>query len=222
MVLGMCFSAIASFSAAALTGAVGVASLTRTKRHRDIPLACVPLLFGAQQAVEGGLWLGLRTDPKNSTNLALTAVFTGIALVLWPVMAPLAVGLAERERRPRRLMYALIPLSLVLAVYSALLLISHPYAPTIVNASICYISGTPYPVWGLVAYVLCTCLPPLLSSDRFLRAGGIAIVVGIAVSSIFYYEGFFSVWCFFAALASVAIFGRFQSQTAPVDAIAWR
>ena len=65
-----------------------------------------------------------------------------------------------------------------------------------------------------MAYALCTCLPPLFSSDKFVRAAGITIVTGLAVSSIFYYEGFFSVWCFFAALASVTIFGRFQSQSA--------
>ena len=216
----MCFSATASFAAAAVTGAVGVVTLRRTERLRDIPLASFPLIFGAQQAVEGLLWLGLRADPNSPANLALAAAFTGIALVIWPTLAPLAVGLVEQKKSARLSIYALIPVGIILAVYSAFLMMSHPYTPAIVNASICYIGGTPYPASGLMAYVICTCLPPLLSTDRFLRAAGIAIVVGLAVSLIFYYEGFFSVWCFFAALASVAIFGSFQSRHATVRATA--
>lgn len=153
-------------------------------------------------------------------NLALAAMFTGIALVLWPALVPLAVGLVEPNKTVRLLIYAMIPVGIALAGYSMVLIISHPYAPTIVNASICYISGTPYPTGGVIAYVLCACLPPLISTDKFLRAAGIAIVVGLAVSLISYYEGFFSVWCFFAALASVAIFSSFQNRRASADCAA--
>jgi hypothetical protein len=47
----------------------------------------------------------------------------------------------------------------------------------------------------------------------YIRTAGVAIVVGTMVSSIFVYEGLFSVWCLFAALASVAIIGSFQSRS---------
>ena len=218
--LGVCFSATASFAAAALTGAVGIATLRCVKRARDIPLASFPLIFGAQQAIEGALWLGLRADPAGPQNQVLAAAFTAIALVLWPAFAPLAVGLAERKRTARLLIYALIPVGILLAGYSAFLMTRHRYVPTIVNASICYISGTSYPVGGFMAYALCTCLPPLLSSDKFVRAAGIAIVTGLAVSSIFYYKGFFSVWCFFVALASVTMLGSFQRRSISTTALA--
>lgn len=214
----MCFSATASFSAAALTGAIGVACLRRTRRPRDIPLACIPLLFGAQQAIEGLLWVGLRSNENDHINLLLAAVFTGIALVLWPVLAPIAVALREPKAVTRRLIYLLCPLGVIVAAYSVLLLTKHPYAPTIEHASICYISGTPYPMGGVLAYVLCTCMPPLLSSDKFLRITGIIFIVGLAVSALFFYDLFFSVWCFFAALASAAIFGSFQCRSLPASA----
>jgi hypothetical protein len=210
----MCFSATASFAAAALTGAVGVAALGRTRRLRDVPLAVIPLIFAAQQAIEGALWLELRPGPGGPASLALAAAFAGIALVLWPAWVPLAVGLSERKKSARLLICALIPVGIILAGYSALLIVRHPYAPSIVNASICYINSAPYPTGGLLAYVICTCLPPLLSSDKFLRATGIAIVIGMAVSAAFFYEGFFSVWCFFAALSSVTIFASLQSRSA--------
>jgi len=216
----MCFSATASFAAAALTGAVGVATLGRVKRLRDIPLASIPLVFGAQQAIEGTLWLGLRADPGSSSNQALAATFTAIALVLWPALAPLAIGLAERNKTVRLLIYALLPVGIILGSYSMLLIAQHPYTATIVNANICYISGASYPTAGLVAYVVCTCLPPLLSTDIFVRRAGVSIGVGMGISSVFYYQGFFSVWCFFAALASAMIFGSFQRRSAPAGAVA--
>ena len=49
----MCFSAAASLSAAAVTGAVGVLTLAKTANARELPLAVVPLVFSAQQALEG-------------------------------------------------------------------------------------------------------------------------------------------------------------------------
>jgi len=39
-----------------------------------------------------------------------------IALVLWPVIAPVADGLVEPNSRARRLIYALIPIGLVRAI----------------------------------------------------------------------------------------------------------
>ena len=58
----MCFSATASFTVAAIAGAAGVASLTQVTRKQDLLLAAFPLLFGAQQAVEGMLWLALGAE----------------------------------------------------------------------------------------------------------------------------------------------------------------
>ena len=56
----MCFSAPASFVAAAVTGAVGVAAMMRVHRREELPLAAMPLFFAVQQAIEGFLWLSLR------------------------------------------------------------------------------------------------------------------------------------------------------------------
>ena len=55
----MCFSASASFVTAAITGAIGIVTLTRVNEPRELPFAATPLLFALQQAVEGLLWLNL-------------------------------------------------------------------------------------------------------------------------------------------------------------------
>ena len=56
----MCFSATACFVTAVGLAPVGIASLTLARRlepQRWQPLALMPLLFAAQQALEGVVWL---------------------------------------------------------------------------------------------------------------------------------------------------------------------
>jgi hypothetical protein len=53
--------------------------------------------------------------------------------------------------------------------------------------------------------VLCTCGPFLLSSSRALRSFGAILVAGLIISTSLYLLAFISVWCFFAAIASLTI-----------------
>lgn len=199
----MCFSAAASFSAAALTGTTGAVTLAHVSKAREIPLASMPLLFSLQQAIEGTLWLIL---PRGrGPAQALVAMFLTIALVVWPVLAPLAIGLVESQRTRRVLIFALLPAGVAVAVYSALSLVQHPYAASLTGSGICYISGVPYPSAIFAAYVLCICIPLLLSTNFLLKIFGIVVVIGMIVSNLVYYVGFISVWCFFAATASGVI-----------------
>ena len=43
----MCFSAVASFVAAGVTGGIGVVSLARVKEPRELPLAAAPIIFSS-------------------------------------------------------------------------------------------------------------------------------------------------------------------------------
>ena len=56
----MCFSATASFSAAAVCGAIGVLTVRRASRP-DLMLALIPVIFALHQAFEGVVWLTRRT-----------------------------------------------------------------------------------------------------------------------------------------------------------------
>src|SRR5262249_22728319 len=66
----MCFSAAASFSAAGLLGLTGIATLAQVRNRAELPLAFTPLLFAAQQAVEGALWLTVPQGRDHSLTLA--------------------------------------------------------------------------------------------------------------------------------------------------------
>ncbi len=76
----MCFSAAASFSAAAVCGGIGAAALRRAGK-RDLMLAAIPIIFAAHQALEGAVWL---TEGDGWGRCAGYS-FASIAFCIWPV-----------------------------------------------------------------------------------------------------------------------------------------
>src|SRR5581483_6072378 len=94
----MCFSATASFTAAALTGSIGVVSLRKAATRQDrriAALAAFPILFALQQFTEGLIWLDLAQPEASALRPFLVHLFQGYAEVFWPVFAPLAGLLIE-------------------------------------------------------------------------------------------------------------------------------
>lgn len=211
----MCFSAPASFAVAALTGAIGVATLGRVGARREIPLAAIPLVFSAQQIIEGLLWLLLPSGEAPALSHALAFAFLVFAQVVWPVLVPAAVILVESERR-RRLFLVLLAIGVLVGLTSLASLVAAPVAASIVNHSIQYTTGFPYLTWWRVPYILATVVPLFLSSHRPVQALGLLVSVGYAVSAYFYVDTFLSVWCFFAAGASAILLFQFVRGFAPL------
>ena len=206
----MCFSATVSFAAAGLMGATGLATLTRARTRSDLPLAAIPLLFALQQAVEGALWL---TVPDGRDHGLLYAnLFAGIALILWPLLIPLALGLVEPDPRRRVLMFLLLPASIGVATDYAGIMVRHPYRAWPVGHTLTYVNNHTISPVMLAIYGLCACLPPLISSSPLLRLFGLIVIAGLGLTFLAFYESFISVWCFFAALASLSIWQFFRAR----------
>lgn len=209
----MCFSATASFAAAAATGLAGALSLALARRPGDAPLAAVPLVFAVQQAIEGLLWLRL---PTGAPTGHLTLAYLILAEVVWPICAPLVILLAEPSVRRRKF---ILPWLIVGGVVAAYLLRGLLSQPPIASATGCHIVYTTRSVPGLLvvggAYLAATCLPPLLSSQRTVVGLGLVVLAGSAVSFFFYYQAFTSVWCFVAAAASGLILAHFAGAEVP-------
>ena len=203
----MCFSATASFSAAGILSLAGVATLSKARDIRERPLAAVPLVFALQQGIEGLLWLTVPAGHPAGREWATG--FAILALIVWPVFTPLAVGLAERAPNRRRLILALIVPGLGVAGYSVLDIWRHPYMAWPAPHSLTYINESPFPWPLMLAYLATVCAPPLMSSSVAIRWFGIVITTGLAVSLGFFFVNLVSVWCFFAAVASAILVGHF-------------
>ena len=213
---GMCFSATASFSAASITAVIGVATLRQVKHPRELLLAAMPLLFAVQQAIEGALWLKLPAGGGRDAALALSLYFLVFAKVLWPAYVAPAVLLIEPDLRRRRVLYALAALGCTISLYMLNRLIENPPPVAICGHSIDY-GGNEYALsWQSFLYLLCTCVPLLLSSSGAIRRFGAIVVTGFLVSVTTYFATFISVWCFFAAAGSGVLYFYFR-RAAPVS-----
>ncbi len=206
----MCFSATASFSAASITAVIGVATLRQVKHPRELPLAAMPLLFAAQQAVEGALWLQLPAVGGRDAVAALTLSFLVFAKVLWPAYVAPAVLLIEPDHRRRRVLYALAALGCMISLYTLNRLIENPPPVAICGHSLDY-GGKEYALsWQSLLYLVCTCVPLLLSSSEAIRRFGAIVVTGFLVSVTTYFATYISVWCFFAAAGSSVLYFYFR------------
>lgn len=214
----MCFSAQVSFGAAGILALTGLATLAKVRRATDLPLASVPLLFALHQIIEGQLWL---TVPAGrAAGLFHANLFAAIALIIWPLLIPIAVGLVERELPRRLVMLTMIPAGIGVAAYSAGTMLAHPYLAWPVGHAFTYVNNHPYSPSMAAIYIACACLPPLLASSRILNLFGVVVVAGLAVTMLAFYENFISVWCFFAAMASLMLwlFFRERQRAQPAQA----
>jgi hypothetical protein len=206
----MCFSATASFSTAVVTGLIGVIAVARTDSPRDFPLASIPLFFAAQQFAEGGLWLNLPVAPESAVSSWFTHAYLIFALVFWPVFAPLAALLIEPQQSRRRAIAICLAFGICVAAYFLWLVVSLPHTASIVGGCIRYETGSQAPYVAGGFYLLATTFGLLLSSHRAVVLLGLIVLAGYVTTLYFYEQTFISVWCFYAAAASVVIIIHFE------------
>ena len=206
----MCFSATASFVTAGLTGAVAIACLVRAGGPRDLLLAATPAVFAVQQGVEGLLWLTLPVAPEGSASTALTLLFLLVAEVFWPLYAPLAALLIETDPRRRRMIGLCLAAGGAVAAWLAWAIATRSHGAIVQDGHIVYLTEQEPSVLVAAAYLAATSLSLLLSSRRAVTMLGVLVLVGSVTAYFYYWEAFVSVWCFFAAAASVVILGHFE------------
>jgi hypothetical protein len=214
----VCFSAPVSFAAAALLGVTGAVTLTKVRDLAELPLAGTPLLFAAQQAIEGFLWRYMPDGPDHTTVLA--TLFAAIGLIVWPLLIPIAMALVERQTLRRLAILLLVPAGIGVSLNYAAILLVRPYRAWPLGHTLTYVNNHPISPVMLGLYILCVCLPPLLSGSRILNLFGAAVIAGLAITFLAFYESFISVWCFFAALASLILWKFFQDRRVSATTLA--
>jgi hypothetical protein len=204
----MCFSAEASFAGSAVISAIGVVTLTKAKKPTQIPFAAIPLIFGIQQCAEGVLWITLKSDTADRLQYAGVYIFLITALVIWPTMVPLSIWLLEKGKQRRKVLAGLIVAGGIVSLFYAGCLILYDVYPQIQNFHIIYVDEFPSVLVKIafVIYLVATITPLFVSSVKLMWLFGVLLAVSCLISGIFFVEYLTSVWCFFAALISIAIY----------------
>lgn len=201
----MCFSATASFIAAAAFAGAGAASIRKAKRPQELYFASIPLLFASQQVIEGMLWLIIGKSAYAEMQGDLTYVYLFIAEVLWPVWVPLSLLLMEKKGWRRTLLYLLLLLGVAVAAYLCFRLLTFGAQSDVVDGHIRYLERhlPAYRTWGTAPYLLVTIAPFLVSGVRFTSLVGMAVIAAYLLARLLFFEQFLtSIGCFYAAVVS--------------------
>ncbi len=203
----MCFSPTASFTASVALGTIGIATLSKVKNPREVPVAFVPLIFAVQQAIEGFLWLSLLRHTPDA--LTLSYFFAFFALAWWPVYVPLTVYILERDAIRKKLMLLFLAGGSLFAVVQYGIFLYRHEAAHIVNQCIYYHIQTPWSPFFVVLYGLATVGAGLFSTKRTIQIFSLFIGFFAMISWRYYTTTFASVWCFFAATLSFMLWFHF-------------
>ncbi len=205
----MCFSATANFVGSGVLGAVGVVTLTKVKHRRELLFAALPILFAVHQFIEGFVWLGLDGILSPVVAHDMGAAFMLYAQGLLPFLLPLSVLLFEVDLKSRRRMLPFLVLGAVTTLYILWALTAYPTQVYVKGNSIVYINQATNNTVVAVLYVIATCGSLFFSKVRAMVMFGAAnLAILLVVMEVKRYA-FTSLWCAYAAVASVIILGYF-------------
>jgi len=205
----MCFSAVANFVGSGALGAIGVVTLTRVKHRRELLFASLPALFALHQFIEGFVWLGLDGIFSPAVAHDMGAAFMLYAQGLLPFLLPLSVLLFEPTAKARRRMLPFLVIGLGTTLYILWALTAFPTEVYIRSNSIVYFNRATNNTIVAVFYVIATCGSLFFSKMRFMVIFGAANLAILLAVMAFKRYAFTSLWCAYAAVASVIILAYF-------------
>lgn len=215
----MCFSATGSFALSGILIGVGAASVARSSSPSYRMLAAAPLLFGAQQAAEGAVWLTIGVPSHLAFQRLAVDVFLGFAMVVWPLWVPLSMQRAERDPARRRILTALCWFSGGVSLSAAILLSRWQPFAQVAGHSIRYdypgTSNAALHVLLVLAYIVSTIVPFFVSTTTLARTLGITLILSVVAATLIRREALTSVWCFFAAMLSALILFAVSREQTP-------
>ena len=210
----MCFSATANFVGSGVLGGVGVVTFTKVKHRRELLFAALPMLFAIHQFIEGFVWLGLDGILSPAVTHDMAAAFMLYAQGLLPFLLPLSVLLFEPDVKSRRRMLPFLALGAATTLYILWALTAFPTQVYIRGNSIVYINQATNNIAVAVLYVIATCGSLFFSKIRMMVIFGAANLLILLLVMEYKRYAFTSLWCAYAAVASVIILAYFWRSSA--------
>jgi hypothetical protein len=203
----MCFSAEASFGSGVILSIAGTIALNNVKKPAQILFAGIPFLFAIQQFSEGFVWSALRDNNFGWWMTTASYVFLSFALLIWPVWVPLSVWMLEKNEKRKKILLVTLGAGIIFSMVLFICLINYPIKVITNYYHIDYNIEAPFqfPFLSRLLYLSATVFSLLSSSIQNVRWLGIVILLSYVISFVFFDKYTISVWCFFAAIASIFI-----------------
>jgi hypothetical protein len=205
----VCFSAAANFVGSTVLGGIGVVTLTKVKHRRELLFASLPVLFAIHQFTEGFVWLGLDGILSPAVTHDMGAAFMLYAQGLLPFLLPLSVYLFEPNSKSRKRMLPFLVIGGATTLYILWALTAYQLQVYVKGNSIVYINQATNNTAVAIFYVIATCGSLFFSKVRAMVLFGAANLTILLVVMIFKRYAFTSLWCAYAAIASIIILAYF-------------
>ncbi len=177
--------------------------------RRELLFAALPTLFAIHQFIEGFVWLGLDGILSPVVAHDMGAAFMLYAQGLLPFLLPLSVLLFEPDVKSRRRMLPFLALGAATTLYILWALTAYPLQLYVRGNSIVYINQATNNTAVAVFYVIATCGSLFFSRIRMMVVFGAANLVILLAVMAFKRYAFTSLWCAYAAIASIIILAYF-------------
>ena len=200
----MCFSMTADLVAGTGLLPVAALSLREVKRPRELPFALLPTIFAVHQFIEAAVWAGQDGDRSVGVVHLAVLAYVLIAFALLPTYVPLAVLLLEPTGARLRVA-PFVVLGAVVSAYLAFAVLSHPVVVHRLPHALSYRTGVEHGAVWVVLYIVAVIGPALMSGYRSIVAFGLVNLVGLIVVAVLAIRGFASLWCVYAAAASILV-----------------
>lgn len=205
----MCFSAAANFVGSTVLATAGVLTLSKVKHRRELLFAALPLLFAIHQFIEGFVWLGLDGILSPAVAHDMGAAFMLYAQGLLPFLLPLSVLLFEHDRKSQRRMVPFLVLGGATTLYILWALAAFPLQLYVKENSIVYINQATNNTLVALLYIVATCGSLFFSKIKMMVIFGAANLFILLIVMAVKRYAFTSLWCAYAAIASVIILAYF-------------
>jgi hypothetical protein len=197
---------------------VAALSLREVKTWREVPFAALPAVFAAHQLIESLVWAQVSGSVSAEVGGIAALAYLLIAMPLLPTLVPVSVMLLE-PRSARLRVAPFLGLGLTASAYLAYVVLTKPIGVTAYPHCLAYQTGVEHPfVWATV-YVAAVLGALLMSSYPTVVTFGVLNVLGIVMVAVLYFEAFTSLWCAFAAVASILVLVHMRSRRRMPDAL---
>jgi hypothetical protein len=175
--------------------AIGVDACRHLRgRNNLLLLAATPLLLGAHQIDESLVWWSLQDHVPHLAGRIAMWIYLVIAMVVVPVLIPVAILKLAPDARRRWITAPFVVLGSGVAIVLLITMLHGPVTVVLGSYHLAYSIGLKHGLLVIGLYVVATCGSLLVSGYK-------DVVVLAKLTA----NGFASLWCFYAAIASGAI-----------------
>jgi hypothetical protein len=202
----VCFSPEGDLAGGLVVTTIGIDACRHLRgRNNYLLLAATPVLLGAHQIDESLVWWGLQGHVPHLAGQIAMWIYLVIAFVVVPILVPLAIWRLEPSARRQWVIVPFVLLGMGVATVLLVTMVRNHITVKLGAYHLAYSIGLKHGLLIIGLYIVATCGSLLASGYRHIIIFGLANLAAVIVLARLTADGFASLWCFYAALASGAI-----------------